>query len=376
MNVLITNIVVFENTGTETYVKELAIELINRGYSVEIFTMFKGALSEELIKKGINVVSDLKQLKLKPDIIHAHHNITTLKALSLFKLTPVVYFIHDRTSVFDHPFRHKNILKYVAVDLNCKERYCIENTFKDEDVEVVYNWVNSKRFQLKEQINFHPKKALIFSNYLNKNNIYPEIKSACVELGIEIEIIGASSGNPCLKPENVLQKYDLVFAKAKAAIEAMATGAAVIVCDYRGLGGMVTSSNMKHFRDFNFGMKLMINSPTKNNLIAEINKYDSFEIIKVSEYIIKESNFLSVVAHLETIYSELIIDFKNNKRGKYSSSFFEYIFIYKITLKGLILTRIRLQSPKLFAFLRSIFKSYKKVFDMSLLRQIIFTCGS
>lgn len=357
MNVLITNIVIAEYTGTETYVKELAIELMNRGYSVEIFTLVKGVLAKELIEKGINVTSNLKQLKLIPDIIHAHHNIPALRVLSVFKFTPVVYFIHDRTSVFDNPFQHKNILKYVAVDYNCKERYYLENGFKEEDVEVVYNWANTNRFRLKQKINSHPKKALVFSNYLSENNIYPEIKEACVELGIELEIIGSSSGNPCLKPEEILQKYDLVFAKAKAAIEAMATGAAVIVCDYRGLGGMVTSSNMKHFRDFNFGMKLMTNTPTKNHLIGEINKYDSSEIIKVSEYIIKESDFLSIVTRLEQIYSELILDFKNKKRGKYNSSFLEYVFIYKITFRSLILTQIRLRSPKLFAFLRSVFKS-------------------
>jgi hypothetical protein len=362
MNVLITNIVISEYTGTETYVKELTMELMNRGHSVEIFTLVKGALAKELIEKGINVTSNLNQLKFIPDIIHAHHNITTLKVLSFFKFTPAVYFIHDRTSAFDHPFRHKNILQYIAVDYNCKERYCIENGFKEEDVEVVYNWANTDRFRLKEKINSRPKKALIFSNYLNENNIYPEIKEACVELELELEIIGSSSGNPCLKPEEILQKYDLVFAKAKAAIEAMATGAAVIVCDYRGLGAMVTSSNMKHFRDFNFGMKLMTNSPTKKNLIKEINKYNSSETIKVSEYIIKESDFHSVVTSLESIYSKVILDFKNKKRGDYNSSFFEHISIYRIVMRSMIITRIRLQSPKLFTFLRTVFKRYKKFF--------------
>lgn len=356
MNVLITNIAVSEYTGTETYVKELAIELVNRGNLVEIFTLRMGDLSQELIEKGINVTSDLKKLKLNPDIIHAHHNITTLKAISFFKFTPVVYFIHDRTTEFDHPYRHKNILRYIAVDYNCKERYCLENNFKEEDIEIVYNWVNTDRFRLKEQINKQPKKALVFSNYLNDNNIYPEIKEACKELGVEVEIIGYSSGNICLQPEKILYKYDLVFAKAKAAIEAMATGAAVIVCDFRGLGGMVTNSNMEHFRDFNFGMKLMTNVPTKNNLIAEINKYDSCDAIKVSEYIIKESNFLSVVSQLEEIYSTVIIDFKKQIRGKYNSSFLLYIFIYKSTIVNLTQFRLRSSFPKLYAFLKYCFK--------------------
>jgi hypothetical protein len=357
MNVLITNIVISENTGTETYVKELAIELINRGHSVEVFTLFMGKLAQELIEKGINVTSNLKELKLTPDIIHAHHNITTIKVLRVFKFTPVVYFIHDRTSIFDYPFQHKNILKYVAVDYNCKERYYIENDFKEDEIEVVFNWANTDRFRLKELINPQPKRALVFSNYLNENNIYPDIRAACVELGIELDIVGSSSGNPCLKPEEILQKYDLVFAKAKAAIEAMATGASVIVCDYRGLGGMVTSLNMKHFRDFNFGMKLMTNTPTKDHLITEIKKYNSSEISRVSEYIIKESDFLSVVTRLEIIYSELIIDFENKKRGKYSSSFFNSKFISIMTLKSISQTRVRLQFPRFYAFLKKKLKN-------------------
>ena len=356
MNVLITNIAISQYTGTETYVKELAIELMYRGHSVEIFTFFMGELAQELIETGINVTSDLKQLKLTPDIIHAHHNITILKTIKVFKLTPIVFFIHDRTSVFDFPFKHKNILQYVAVDFNCKERYYLENGFKEEDIEVVYNWANTNRFRLKKHINSIPKKALVFSNYLNENNIYPEIKEACSGLGIELEIIGSSSGNPCLKPELILQNYDLVFAKAKAAIEAIATGAAVIVCDYRGLGGMVTSSNMKHFRGFNFGMKLMTNEPTKNHLIGEINKYNSSEIIKVSEFIIKESDFISVVTHLVSIYSRVIIDFKNNKRGEYNSTFFGYIAIYSLTIRSLTQSQIRLRFPKLFAFLKYVIK--------------------
>ena len=39
-------------------------------------------------------------------------------------------------------------------------------------------------------------------------------------------------------------RYDIVFAKARAAIEAMAVGAAVIVCDFDGVGPMVSTENV------------------------------------------------------------------------------------------------------------------------------------
>ena len=116
MNILITNIFIVKYTGSEVYVRELAIELQQRGHNVEIFTFFTGKLAEELEEKGIPVVTNLKSLKLVPDIIHAHHNITAIDAIAYFRSTPLIYFIHDRTTIFDIPYRHRNILQYVAVD--------------------------------------------------------------------------------------------------------------------------------------------------------------------------------------------------------------------------------------------------------------------
>ena len=118
MNILITNFLLSGTTGTEMYVKELAIELEKRGHSVEVFCLFLGETAADLIKRNINVTDDLALLKLQPDIIHAHHNVPAIRAIFFFKKTPVIYFVHNRTSIIDYPFLHRNIIKYVAVDPN------------------------------------------------------------------------------------------------------------------------------------------------------------------------------------------------------------------------------------------------------------------
>ena len=46
------------------------------------------------------------------------------------------------------------------------------------------------------------------------------------------------------RPEAILGDYDLVFAKARAAMEAMATGCAVILCDRVGAGPLVCRANL------------------------------------------------------------------------------------------------------------------------------------
>lgn len=359
MNILITNFILNTPTGTETYVYELALELHNRGHYVEIFTLHKGDLAKLLTEKGISVCTHLKKLKQKPDCIHGHHNIVTLKAASYFKNTPIVYFIHDRTYSLDYPFKHPNILQYVAVDYNCKERY-IENGFANDAIEVIYNWANLSRFKQRKTISAKPRKALAFSNYMSQTNIFPFIKEACLSQNIEIDLIGSGNGNATETPENILEQYDLVFGKAKAAIEAMATGAAVIVCDFRGLAEMVTPENMFHYRKYNFGMKLMTNKIQTDLIVREIQKYDADTILKVSTYIRKEADFMHIVSQLENTYSRIIKEYDTNKRGKYKLDYSNYLTIRKASFMMLMKIQFKLNFPKSHFYLKNIFYKINK----------------
>jgi hypothetical protein len=321
MNILITNIAFAGNSGTELYVKELAMELRHRGHNIEVYTFFKGPLANELDEIGINVVDSLKLLKYVPDIIHAHHNIVVAKAAA-----------------------------YFSVDYNCKDRYKLEAGFADEESEVIFNWYNPNRFIKRNIINPKPLNALIFSNYIDKGIIYNEIQAACNKLHINLHIIGENSNNLSFSPENVLPAYNLVFGKAKAAIEAMATGAAVIVCDFRGLAEMVTPQNMEHYRKYNFGMKLMNRPVQKDLIIAEINKYNAANIELVTDYIREKSNFYVIVSAIEAIYFNTINDFKT-KKGKYIYSVFKQWSINRKNAKYLLSYYLR-NNKKLFNFLR------------------------
>jgi len=327
MNILITNFAFSGNTGTELYVKELAIELNSRGHNIEIYTFFIDHLIDELIIQNINVVSSLSLLKNKPDIIHSHHSILTYKVTSYFKYTPVIFLIHDRLSSIDYPFLHKNIIKYIAVDYNCRERYLLESDLKENEIDVIFNWYNPRRFIVKDKISLIPKKALIFSNYINKGKIYNEIHAACQSLNIDLDIIGSNSGNPHANPELILNKYDIVFAKAKAGIEALSTANALIVCDFNGLGGMVTPENVEHFKNFNFGMKLMKMPIKKELIIAEIIKYNVSDIQFVSNYIRSNANFYDIVSEIESMYHKSILEFSLKKSCIRNGNIKNHIYI-------------------------------------------------
>jgi len=327
MNILITNLEVSGNSGTELYVKELAIELKSRGHNIEIYTLFLGNPFIELVIQNINIVNCLNLLKHKPDIIHSHHNILTYKVTSYFKYTPVIFFIHDRLSSLDYPFLHKNIIKYIAVDYNCRERYLIQSDLKENDIDIIFNWYNPERFVIKDVINLTPKKALLFSNYINKGKIYNEIKAACLFLNIELDIIGLSSGYQHNKPELILKYYDIVFAKAKAGIEALSTANALIVFDFTGLGGMVTPENVEHFKNFNFGMKLMTKPIKKDLIISELKKYKPNDVEFVSKYIRTTSNFYDKVSEIESMYHKSILEFSLKKSGIRNGNIKNHIYI-------------------------------------------------
>ncbi|MFD2564820.1 hypothetical protein [Aquimarina rubra] len=327
MNILITNNEMDSYTGTTVYVKELAISLINKGENVQIYSRHVGEIGLEIRKKGIIITDSLKDITFAPDIIHAHHNTTTFDVLFFFRDTPVIFWIHDRLTPLDYPPLHKNIVKYVAVDYNCKERYSADCGFLPSDTEVIYNWVNLKRFALKEKYHRHPLKALVFSNYANNKNYLTNIQEACEKCGLDLEVIGQGSGNQKRDPELYLMHYDIIFAKAKAAMESMATGAGVIVCDFQGLAGFVTSDKLSHYRKFNFGMKLMDRQITKENLIKEIKKYDIDDILEVSKTVRSEIDMDHIIDKIHCLYIDCITYYKNGNRGKYTFSIKNFLTV-------------------------------------------------
>ena len=83
------------------------------------------------------------------------------------------------------------------------------------------------------------------------------IRQACAAQGIAVDVAGYRAGTVLGRPQDVLGQYDLVFAKGKAALEAAAVGAAVVLADVTGIGEMVTTANFAALRPLNFGLRAL-----------------------------------------------------------------------------------------------------------------------
>ncbi len=315
MNVLLTNIVLDQVSGTVAYTRDLALALKHRGIHVEIYTHSIGEVGLDLIAQGIVVFTSLTQSKQIPDIIHAHHSPLLIDALFKYRNAPAIYWIHDRYATYDKPVVLKNIMKYFAVDYFCMERYTEEVTLNDKYIQVIFNWSDTSKFKQRIHFATAPKKALVFSNYASDENYLNYIKEACRRCNISLDVMGLLVGNYQPQPQLFLDQYDIIFAKAKAAIEAMCTGAAVIVCDANGYAGRVTKENFDFLRMYNFGRKTMTQSYHIDHIVRDIESYNVDENKSISDLIRSSASLDQYMDQLMGIYTTCIQDYKSGDRG-------------------------------------------------------------
>src|SRR5581483_9119445 len=102
-----------------------------------------------------------------------------------------------------------------------------------------------------------PRLALAFGNDFSAEHEIPILRAACANRGIELDVAGIGVNAVEVDPGARLARYDVVFAKARSAIEALAVGCGVILCAWGRLGPMVTTSNWESLRKLNFGVRTL-----------------------------------------------------------------------------------------------------------------------
>jgi hypothetical protein len=305
MNILITNSVLKYRSGTETFVRDLAVKLQALGHYPMIYCTRVGKIADEIMRAGIPVVTDLHKIPRKPDIIHGHHHIQPVDALVHFDGVPGIYVCHDRLAKHDVPPGHPGIRFYVAVDYNCRERFVYAG-IPDDRIRVIYNSVDTGRFLPRPPLPSRPCRALVFSNYASTSNYLRPVIGACRKLNIQLDIVGSASGTMSDHPEELLGQYDLVFAKARCAMEAMAVGTAVILCDQVGLGPMVTRGEIDRLRPLNFGMRCLTQPIDEKGIIRQINRYDVADAAAVSAYMRDKATLSCMVTDYLGLYHEAL----------------------------------------------------------------------
>ena len=303
--VLLTSHSLDERCGTELYVANVAAELLSRGWKVAAHSLVLGPVAELMRANGVQVSNRIEDLP-RPDIIHGSSYFETLLAHLAHPDVPIFSLLHvDRWWLQFPPFVTA-LRKVGAVSDDCRDAAVGELGFAESEVGWFPNFADPDRFRPRDPLPASPRRALIFSNYASDETFVPAVRLACQDLNIGLDTVGARSGRVTAEPERLLPRYDLVFAKGRAAIEAMVTGCAVVLCDYPGTGPMVREENLDSLRRLNFGVQTLTRRLNPQQIIREVMLYDPEDAAGVAQRMRQEASLGAAVDLLESTYEELI----------------------------------------------------------------------
>jgi glycosyl transferase family 4 len=308
LSILLTNNTLAERAGTELWVRDVARSLVARGHRPAAFSLVPGQVADDLRRATVPVVSDLSNYTGTPDLIHGHHHVETLIAALHFPGVPIVHFCHGWLPWEERPLKHPAIARYVAVDETCADRLIAEEGIPEARVERLLNFVDLERFTPREPLPARPTRVLVFSNQATDVGFAAVIAQACREAHLDVEIVGRSSGRIVDRPELVLKKFDLVFAKARSALEAMAVGCSVILADVAGAGPMTTTADFERMRAANFGVRLLNRPHSVDWYRQQIARYDASEAASVSARVRREAGLEIAVDQLLAIYERALAE--------------------------------------------------------------------
>jgi len=301
LRVLLTNVWLDSCGGTESVIRDVSLGLLRRGHRPIVYSPHLGEPAEALMQAGVAVVDDLTRVAEPPDIIHGHHYVQTAEALIHFPQTPAVQMCHAWANWVEAPVHFPQVQRYIAVDDACRDRLVHMHGIDPNSVEVLYNAIDLTRFSQRSHLPQKPLRALAFTKYAAH---LPFAREACARTGMALDVLGHGGDRVTDMPERELANYHLVFATARMALEAIGAGCAVIVCDSRGLSGMVVSADVPRLRALNFGLRSLTRPVTVDHLVAEIARYDAHDAEKATKFIRKAANFECLLDRLLAIYAE------------------------------------------------------------------------
>ncbi len=273
--VLFSNISLDQRSGTEMFLWDLVRPLSRRGIECAVYTPGAGDLAYAFRDYGVPVYTTPSAIEFDPDILHCQHLPVALCLLERFPGVPALFMVHDAKSPFDLALPLPRFARFVAVDEYCRERICVETGLGADDVSLVFNAVDIESFGRRLPLPEHPARAAIYTSHAPHSEHVRLVERVCAHLGIELTRIGHAAGHYTAEPHQLLQQFDLVFGKARCAMEAMAVGAAVILIGPEGVGEYVTPGRVAAMRRRNFGRSLLHLPLTDAALKAQIARYSA-----------------------------------------------------------------------------------------------------
>jgi hypothetical protein len=302
-SILITNIALRNRTGTEVMTAELAVALLARGHRVAIYAPRLGALAESVMARGVPVTNRIGTIGFEPDIIHGHHNTALAVAMVRFAACPAIFVCHDSSMAYDEPIIDGRIGAYVGVDQACAARLLVQGVPAGQ-IHLISNAVDLSRFLCRETWAPAPRTALAVTK--TRAPWLAAVRGACAASGLDLTVVGPAVDRSVDDLPVRMAASDIVFAWSRSAAEAAATGAAVILCDEYGFGGMLTATDAEAYPAGMFGRRVLPQPVTHEAVRAAIANYDAGNAERVAGIVRRKLALDDMIASYEALYDRVL----------------------------------------------------------------------
>lgn len=310
MKILITNNTLAMLGGSEWVVVELGRALASRGHQVAACSSQIGEAGSMLKEMRIPVIIDPFNSPFKPDVIHGQHHLDTMRALCAFPDVPAIYHCHGYLPWVEDPPVHPRILYYVGMSSVVSDRIRFSLGLPDQQIITVPNWVDLDRFRFVRNPPHKPRKALLYLRNFDRNSWHAsQLCQAFESMSIELDLWLPQGETRA--PEVVLPQYDIVFASGRSAIEAMASGCAVLPISPSACLGLVDPDNFDLFQSQNFSPRLNTGQFNADYIVRAISSYDVGRVKAVTEIVRSRCRLDAAIDALESLYARTVERFRD-----------------------------------------------------------------
>ena len=289
--------------GVQTFTAQLARALVSLGHEVRGFAGLRETENEAALPELPEVTGPGE---FQPDILHLQHAIPSCAALLAFPGVPAIFHCHGGTWK-DRPFRHPRIRHYLAMSVSLAERLAIEMGLERKKISVHLNPIDTSRFQPGPAPNERLPAILVYHGRMAEGDpVVVAIREVAKQRDMRADFFGRGFGTSVVAPDQLLPSYPVVFASGISAIEAMASGCAVVIFGCGGCGEMVGTANFDRLRAFNFSIPLNCPPVTPAAVSRALDSYDPADAAKVTERIRREADLLASTRGLVEIYQSVL----------------------------------------------------------------------
>jgi hypothetical protein len=308
MKILMTNHRLQSLGGTELFVAEIAEALVARGHQVCVFsTAISNPIAYRLTNLQIPFITDPKACPFTPDIIHGQHHLEAITALCSWPTCPAIYFIHGATPWEEAPPKHPRILRYLGTSPRFAWFVAETCGFPESSFIVAPNFFDSRRFTQPRPPTSTTSRALVFHNTMAPDGpAIKSLRSACETVGLKLDTLGHAFGQTSPNPEHLLPDYDVVFAAGRSAIEAMASGCAVIPVSAEQSADWICPDNFADLAMRNFTAEVHAPPIDLQHIISELRRITPAQTLAITQLIRQEATIDRTTDILISAYTSAI----------------------------------------------------------------------